>query len=264
MLIRKLINGISISILILLISLGFIGVTSWWMISIVIVPWLMITVYGVCNIDSQYFVKSYCKADKYQKKAIAITFDDGPHENTVAILELLKAYNAKATFFCIGKQIEKYPDILKKIEEEGHLIGNHTYSHSKTIDLYNAKKFSKEILDTDHAIAGIIGKKPLLFRPPYGVTNPDIARALKVTKHKVIGWNKRSFDTSTKSTTKVLKRITKNLTSGDIILLHDTQIKTRETLEQLLVYLKKHSFETVDVATLLGVEAYQAGDIKND
>jgi peptidoglycan/xylan/chitin deacetylase (PgdA/CDA1 family) len=135
------------------------------------------------------------------------------------ILDVLKEYNAKATFFCIGKNIEQHPEILKKTFDCGHLIGNHSYSHSPLIDFSNQAQFTVELEQTDALIEKVIGKKPRFFRPPYGVTTPSMGRALKRSKHRVIGWNIRSFDGRLKSESLIFNRIKSRISPGSIILL---------------------------------------------
>ena len=142
------------------------------------------------------------------------------------------------------------------IVEKNHVIGNHTFTHDKFIDIYSTHKFTNEIITTDDIIEKYLGKKTIFFRPPYGITNPNIARAVKKTGHAVIGWNKRSYDTTIPSEQMILKRITKNLKRGDIILLHDTKIITIAVLEQLLLFLKKNNFTTVTIDELFSIPAY--------
>ena len=101
------------------------------------------------------------------------------------------------------------------------------------------------------SIERLSGKKPQLFRPPFGVTSPNLAKAIKKTKHTVIGWNIRSFDTALKNKDLVLKRIIKHIRPGSIILLHDTQPNTLYILEHLLLHLKQYKYETVTVNNLL-------------
>ncbi|WP_261376973.1 polysaccharide deacetylase family protein [Flavobacterium anhuiense] len=97
----------------------------------VIFLWLGINALGSSRISSNYHVKAFCHNPLEKEKKIALTFDDGPSIYTLEVLELLKKYNVKATFFCIGKNIETHPEIIQKVISEGHLVGNHSYSHSK-------------------------------------------------------------------------------------------------------------------------------------
>ncbi|MDR6843390.1 polysaccharide deacetylase family protein [Flavobacterium granuli] len=219
--------------------------------------WSLIVFWGSAFIGSNYHVKTYCGNPLVKEKKIALTFDDGPHEMTLLVLDVLKKYNAKATFFCIGKNIETHPEILKKVIEEGHTVGNHTYSHSRFFDFYRKSEVIAEIKQTDALIESVLGKKTNLFRPPYGVTNPSIRRALAVTKHKTIGWNIRSFDGGTKNKKFILNRIIKRIKPGGIVLLHDTSIQTVSVLKQLLLYLGQNNYSVVPLEELLNIKAYE-------
>jgi len=212
---------------------------------------------GSSFIGSNYHIKSYCSNPLETEKKITLTFDDGPHEMTLEVLEVLKKYNAKATFFCIGKNIEAHPEILKKIVEEGHTVGNHSYSHAEFFDFYRKNKVIAEIEKTDVLIESIIGRKTKLFRPPYGVTNPSIRRALAVTKHKTIGWNIRSLDGVKKNEKYIFNRIVKRISPGGIVLLHDTSRQTVNVLEQLLQFLQNNNYSVVPLGELLKIKTYE-------
>ena len=114
-----------------------------------------------------------------------------------------------------------------------------------------------EIEKTDALIESVLGKKTTLFRPPYGVTNPSIRRALAVTKHKTIGWNIRSLDGVVKNENFLLNRIIKRIKPGGIVLLHDTSIQTVNVLEQLLSFLQKNNYSVVPLEELLNIKAYE-------
>jgi peptidoglycan/xylan/chitin deacetylase (PgdA/CDA1 family) len=219
--------------------------------------WILIVFWGSAFIGSNYHVKAYCSNPSETEKKIALTFDDGPHEMTVLVLDVLREYNAKATFFCIGKNIVAHRDIFKKIIDEGHTVGNHSYNHSPFFDFYRKKQVIAEIEQTDVLIESVLGKKPTLFRPPYGVTNPSIRRALAVTQHKTIGWSIRSLDGGTKNEKFILDRIIKRIKPGGIVLLHDTSIQTVNVLEQLLSYLQKNKYSVVPLEESLNIKAYE-------
>lgn len=193
--------------------------------------YLVILFFGVKNICMNFFLKSYCSLE--DKSKVHFTFDDGPDINiTPKILEILKKYNQKATFFCIGHKIEKHPKIIQQIISEGHKIGNHSYTHSNFFDLYKTSKVIHEIEKTNKLIKKITGEKCPIFRPPFGLTNPNIAKAVKKLNMEVIAWNIRSYDTIKDKET-VLKRINKTK-KGDIILFHDTKEQTVEILDEFL------------------------------
>ncbi|MBC5837343.1 polysaccharide deacetylase family protein [Flavobacterium muglaense] len=224
---------------------------------IVIFVWFIVVLYGSTFIFSNYHVHAYCSNPLETEKKIAITFDDGPSPNTTLILEVLEKYQVKAAFFCIGQQVEKHPEIVRKLISENHIIANHSYEHSSFFDFLRRDSVIEELRKTDALIEKYLGKKPQFFRPPYGVTNPSIRRALEVTKHKVIGWNIRSLDGIIKNEKFIYKRIIKRVKPGAIILMHDTTFETVQVLEQLLLFLEKNKYEVVPIDQLLNLKAYE-------
>ena len=232
------------------------AIDFWWFVIIVSV-WFVFNLIGSSLISSNYHVKAFCNNPSETEKKITLTFDDGPSPYTLEVLDLLKKYNVKAVFFCIGKNIEAHPEIVKQILAEGHLVGNHSYSHSPFFDFYNAKKITEEIQKTDILLKKYISKKINFFRPPYGVTTPSIRRALKITGHKVIGWNIRSLDGGTKNQNLIFNRIIKRISPGGIVLLHDTASHSVLVLEQFLQFLQNQNYQVVSVEELLNLKAYE-------
>lgn len=227
----------------------------WAVYVILLFLFLGIEFYGAYFIHSDFHVKAICKSDT-SDKVIALTFDDGPVQQTENILNILQEHQTPATFFCIGNRIKGKENILKKIHEQGHLIGNHSHSHGFLFDLKTTASLVNDMELANASIKNVIGKSPLFFRPPYGVTTPGIARAVKRINFEVIGWNIRSLDTSIKDTQVILKRITDRLKPGSIVLLHDTIPGTELVLKDLLNYLKKHNYRVVGLDTLLQKKAY--------
>ena len=228
-----------------------------WIIIPVLVLWLLLTMAGSAFISWNYHFKSLNANPETTQNQIAITFDDGPNPHfTPKVLTLLKQYNAKATFFCIGKHIEDHPEVFKDIIAQGHTVGNHTYSHSNMFGFLSTKNVISELEQTNAIIKQQTGFNILLYRPAFGVTNPKIKRALKMTGLRSIGWNKRSLDTTHLSEKVILKRITKDLKKGDIILLHDTSEKTIAVLEQLLLFLQQQKITSVTIDRLFNIKAY--------
>ena len=194
---------------------------------------------------------------KKEKKEIAITFDDGPHPKTTPeVLKILDDYNIKATFFCIGRNVDKYSDIAKTACEKGHIIGNHSFSHSNYFDFQSSVKMTSELNQTRNSIYHAIGKMSNLFRPPFGVTNPLLKIALNNTKLISIGWSVRSFDTI-RNPNKVISKLKKKTHPGAIILFHDTNEKITTILKEFLPWLKKNGYKVISLEDLLKIKAYE-------
>jgi peptidoglycan/xylan/chitin deacetylase (PgdA/CDA1 family) len=212
-----------------------------------------VVVWGSFDIQLGYFVNSFIHK-RTKIKEVALTFDDGPTEFTPKFLDILKENNIKATFFCIGKQIEKYPGTFLRIIAEGHTVGNHTFSHSNNTGFLSTLKMVEEIEKCDDVMFKIGSFKTDLYRPPFGVTNPNIAKAIKKTNKKSIGWNVRSLDTVIMDEKKILKKVTKNLKKGSIILLHDTSEKTYNVLVELLLFLEREKYSTFTIDSIIKSE----------
>jgi len=160
-------------------------------------------------------------------KKVYLTFDDGPvPEATPWVLDLLKSKNIKGTFFCVGENVEKYPEIYNRIISEGHSVGNHTYNH-----LNSWKTDRSTYTDNVGKAADVIDSK--LFRPPYGKLTPSIIKALK-NKYDVVMWDVLSGDFDTTLTPKdCLNNVIENAKEGSIIVFHDS-IKAIDTLKFVL------------------------------
>ena len=199
---------------------------------------------GVLDIGSQMFVKTECSFVP-EGRQVMLTFDDGPDpEKTPQIVALLEKYGARGVFFCIGKKIDEHPATARLITEKGHVIGSHSYYHGNLFDLLPAHKIVEELRQTENAIKAATGEKCVFFRPPYGVTNPNIEKALKAFRYRVVGWNLRSLDTLIHQPAKLEKRVLKRIRPGSIILLHDTAPAVLPVLESVLVYLKENGYRT--------------------
>ncbi|MCB0443101.1 MAG: polysaccharide deacetylase family protein [Flavobacterium sp.] len=243
-------------VVVVLFFLNFFTAVHWAFFLLLFFIWLGITTWGSFDIRLNYFTKAYCSKIKSKEKEIALTFDDGPHEMTEKVLDLLKQFNVKATFFCIGKQIETNPDLFKRIIAEGHLTGNHSYSHSKNFGFFSVQKVLDEIFATNRMVYQLTGLQMKFFRPPFGVTNPMIAKALLTTKHHVIGWNIRSLDTVYENENTIFERVKNKIKPGGIILLHDTSQKSVNVLERLLLFLESENYSIVPIDKLLNISAY--------
>ena len=251
----KSVNITASFIILLLICLYFTSNTPFWLVFVVGFIWLLLTILGSGLIGWNYHIKALNANPN--ANYVAITFDDGPNPNfTLKALELLQKYNAKATFFCIGKHISAYPEIFSNIIKNGHTVGNHTFSHSTSFGFFNTKKVIDELEKTNQLVQKVSGLTLKLYRPAFGITNPNIKRAINHLQLIAIGWNKRSLDTTHLNENQIFKRITKNLKHGDVILLHDTSDKSLRVLERLLLFLEERNLQSVTVNELFKIKAY--------
>lgn len=254
---RKIVNIITLSIFLVIIIAWILNFLPIYYLIPVVLIYTIINIIGSSSIANNYFIESINNIIT-DKKEIAITFDDGPDANiTPELLEILNNNNVKATFFCTGEKALKNGDILSRIFENGHIIGNHTYYHSKFFDLFSASRMVNEISFTNNEIYKVTGKTPKLFRPPYGVTNPMLKKALKRTNLVSIGWSLRSLDT-VKSKNKVLQKLKSSTKPGDIVLFHDTVPDIVSIVQEYLVWLKENSYKVVSLTKNLNIQEYES------
>ncbi|MBI5542110.1 MAG: polysaccharide deacetylase family protein [Bacteroidia bacterium] len=239
----------------LVISSFFISYWWLWILLFFILYTIGLTL-GSINVRSNFYMKVICEGDE-KSNAIALTFDDGPNaNNTPKVLEILKKHNIKACFFCIGKNIDANNELLAKIHSDGHIIGNHTHSHSYVFDLFSTKKMKADLQAASNSIYNVIEKRTKLFRPPYGVTNPNLARAVRNFGLISVGWSLRSLDTTANGNTdKILKRL-ENVKAGDIVLFHDNISEIPEILEKFIELVKSKNINFIGLDDLLKCNAY--------
>ncbi|WP_313756660.1 polysaccharide deacetylase family protein [Tissierella sp.] len=194
-----------------------------------------------------------------EEKILALSFDDGPHPKyTLEILDILKQYNVKATFFVLGKHAESYPDIINRQVSEGHEIGNHSYSH------INMKKVSDKIIKeefekTQEIIYSISNIKPKVFRPPYGNYNDDVIKIVSSDNLSVVLWTfyQDSKDWSNPGVDVIVNTTLSKVQNGDIILLHDYVYKkeshTVEALKIILPKLIDEGYRFVTISELIDI-----------
>lgn len=185
---------------------------------------------------------------KGQAKRVALTFDDGPDAKvTPQILSVLKKYEAKATFFMVGKNVSKNQAIVKQMVEAGHEIGNHTWNHPKLTKLSKAS-VKQEVDRTSKAIYEAIGQNPTVFRPPYGATNDQVRSVMAMPS---ILWSIDTLDWKHRKAEKILSYVKASAKDGSIILMHDIHQSTADGLENVLLYLQKQGYELVTVSEIL-------------
>lgn len=194
-----------------------------------------------------------------QRKEVALTFDDGPDEtNTQAIIDILDRYHVKSSFFFVGSNIEKYPETVKKAEEKGHLVLNHSYSHPVLTELSEEEQ-QEELERTNELIYSLIGKRPAMVRPPYGEIDNAVLDAVLTTGSKAVLWSLDTLDWSLQNSLEIADNVKRYVRSGEIILLHSgvNGQATAEALPDLIEHLLKEGYTLVRLDELLNVPAYQ-------
>lgn len=234
----------------------FFGISLGWL-ALPGAIYLALIIYGSSVIQANFFTHAYCSS-AHPEKAIALSFDDGPNrEYTPQVLSALAQYQAPATFFVIGKNIQGNESILRQIDAAGHSIGNHSYTHAFFMDFKSLQGFKDELKQTAEAVFNVIGKRMKLFRPPYGVTTPNLAKASMLLDYRVIGWSVRPFDTSADNAQTIFQRVQRQIKPGAIILFHDTSDKTVQALKQTLHFAQENGYKIVSVEQLLQIKAYE-------
>ena len=185
-------------------------------------------------------------------KVVCLTFDDGPSPGiTEKILKTLKECDVKATFFLIGQNVKNAPKLARQIAEGGHAIGGHSYTHSRSLTIAQARK---EIANTNAAIAEATGVMPRLFRPPYGIQTSALSKAAREQKMTLILWSISSADTVRIDAATIENNILHTPYSGDIILMHEAggaDHATAKALPNIIRGIKQQGFRCVTVPELL-------------
>lgn len=183
-----------------------------------------------------------------QLKRIAITFDDGPHPDyTEQLLDGLKKQEVKATFFVTGEHAELHPDIIKRMSEEGHLVGNHTYSHIQLRDS-NKEAFKQELIKTNEIITQITGEEVLYVRPPYGAWDKKFETELNMFP---VLWNIDPLDWCSNNAACITDKVVNKVKENDIILMHDYYDTSVTAALQIVEELLEEGYEFVTVDEIL-------------
>ncbi|WP_260865980.1 polysaccharide deacetylase family protein [Paenibacillus xylanexedens] len=199
-----------------------------------------------------------------QDKLIALTFDDGPDPvQTPEILALLQQYEAKATFFVLGKWAEKFPQLVMQEQQEGHEVANHTYAHTYAGRNTGVGTYIRDMDAAEKSILGAGAPRPLLFRPPGGYYNDMVIQAAKEKGYTIVlwSWHQDTRDWASPGVTAITNKVLKNVRNGDIVLFHDKvegKSQTVQALARILPKLKQEGYRFVTVSELLAVKAKEA------
>lgn len=191
------------------------------------------------------------------EKVVALTFDDGPHKKyTEEILNLLELYNAKGTFFIVGKQAENNPEIILRMYEDGHELANHTYTHPYTTSV---SKIVEEIKQTNNVIFSITGYSPYLFRPVEGYYTDDIVEAVVEDGFKIVmwSWHQDTEDWKNPGVNNIVSKVLSGMREGDVILFHDgggNRQQTVQSLEKILPELQKQGYKFITISQMIELQ----------
>jgi peptidoglycan/xylan/chitin deacetylase (PgdA/CDA1 family) len=199
------------------------------------------------------------------QRKIALTFDDGPSKpSTINLLDAMDEMNVKGTFFCVGMHVRFHPDVLKRLDAAGHVIGNHSMLHARKDGLL--LNSGPHIDDSANEIAAVIGRRPRLYRPPWGWLTPWEGQRLTQRGYAVIGWDVYTLDWQVPEVhgDQIAAGIRRDVRPGSIILLHDSgavvpechKTNTVHTVRQIVPQLRAQGYEFVTIPELLGLPAY--------
>ena len=237
---------------------GLDGLLRWLVLGLLLTAYLVILALGVSILKLNFFVKATCRGEATTRR-VALTFDDGPDPATTPkLLKVLKRHGIKAAFFPIGTKVKEHTEIIKQIDQQDHILGNHTFRHAWWTNFLMAGALEREIGRAQGAIEAAIGKVPAYFRPPMGLTNPHLKRGLGKHGLSVIGWDVRAYDTGA-SSEKVIKRVLKKIRNGSIILLHDagkdpTDLVTQA--DELVAEIKARKYTFSGLEDITGIGSY--------
>lgn len=153
---------------------------------------------------------------------VVLTLDDGPDpETTPGVLRLLRRYRARASFFCVGKEVERHPGLVEEIARAGHRVENHTFMHPNSFYFFGPRAMGEEIDRTQRAIERATARRPRYFRAPAGIRNPLLQRVLDSRRLQLVSWSRRAFDTVRRDPVRIADELTDGVEVGEILLLHD-------------------------------------------
>lgn len=178
--------------------------------------------YGILAPRSQFWGPVISRGDASAPGRVALTFDDGPHpEGTPAVLDALGERGVKAVFFVVGAQAVRWPGLVRRIVDEGHIVGNHSYDHHHFGIFWLTRYWDDQIARADRAIEDITGRRPAWFRPPMGFKQFHLFQAVHRHGHSVISFSRRAYDGVPTTPERVIGHIVPRARAGDIITLHD-------------------------------------------
>lgn len=209
---------------------------------------ILLCVPGIMDYRASSVAASNLTDSMEESKKIALTFDDGPHPYyTEQLLDGLKERGVKATFFVLGKHAEQYPELVERMSDEGHLVGNHTYSHMQ-LNQRNSEAFKEELIKTSRLIEELTGQEVQYVRPPYGTWNKKFEEELNMFP---VLWTIDPLDWSSSNVAGIVNKVTNKAKDNSIILMHDEYKTTVTAALQIIDKLKEEGYEFVTVEEIL-------------
>ena len=234
-------------------------------------------VFGLCTYAlfapaSQLFFPVVSRGDGSLPDRVALTFDDGPGPGTGPILDTLRDTGVQAAFFVIGANAERYPDLVRRMDKEGHIVANHTYDHRHWASLRTPGYWREQLLRTDQVIEGILGMRPAFFRPPLGRKSWWMTGPLRQSGHVAVCWTRRAFDGVPTTPEKILTRMVAPARAGEILVLHDGQEPDRSrdpaptiaALAPMVRGIRERGLEFERLDRLIGLNAYSPAPTERD
>lgn len=204
------------------------------------------------DLEQMKLEQEQAKRDEIENhKFIALTFDDGPDiESTDRILDTLAEYDAKATFFMLSKNAEAYPEIAKRVADEGHEIANHSITHAD-LNAVNTDRIRQEMTESKTVIEQITGENPTLFRPPYGSKNGTVETIAQESDQAIALWSIDTYDWQHRNASRTIEKVKNQVRPGSVILMHDIHKTTADAVPQIMEYLAAEGYEFITMSELL-------------
>jgi peptidoglycan/xylan/chitin deacetylase (PgdA/CDA1 family) len=245
--------------------LGFVGMLVipqvWlWFLAIVVLDHIFVVLVGLWP-RSTWLGRNWTHLPSaaIERNEIALTIDDGPNPQvTPHVLDILDQYQVKATFFCIGENAARYPDLCRDIVRRGHAVENHSQRHPLNFSLFSMKRIKREINQAQHTLSQITGKTPIFFRAPAGLRNVFLDPVLTQNHMMLASWTARAFDTRVGDALKVRQKLEKHVKPGAILLLHDQNSAMTKSGKAVILEVLPHLIQSAQKANLHFVTLKQA------